>query len=61
MTPNAEILRALRLRAAAEGECYTCRCRPVVRGRYCEHCRSRDRDRKNKAAKAAARRDEPTS
>lgn len=43
---NAEYIKALRLRAVAEGKCYQCRCRPQKPGaRYCVECMERNRTR----------------
>lgn len=45
---NAEYLRAARAKAAAEGKCATCRCRPAKPGtRYCEECFRSSAERRN--------------
>lgn len=42
---NAEYLRHLRARAAADGKCYSCRCRPAKLGaRYCVECIAKSAD-----------------
>lgn len=54
---NAEMIKRLRVQAAARGDCYTCRCRPAKPGRRnCQQCLDDVRGRRELLR--AARRDQ---